>query len=106
LLLGYEYSELKMINPGINHLGLLVERYSELFPWMRVKKSKADFIAPYFHLRHLGLLKSASKKKTPVFVWTVNNERLIKKLIEGKLTSGIISDKPGLVSSLKGNKRI
>ena len=101
LLLGYEYSELKIINPRINHLGLLIERYKELFPWKSVKNCKADFIAPHFELLHLGLLKSAFKKNISVFVWTVNNERLIKKLIKGSLTSGIISDKPGLVKILK-----
>ena len=101
LLLGFEYSELKTMNPRINHMGLLTERYRELFPWKSVKNCKADFIAPHYDLLHLGLLKSAFKKNIPVFVWTVNNERLIKKLIKGNLTSGIISDKPGLVKKLK-----
>ena len=101
LLLGFEYSELKAMNPRINHIGLLTERYRELFPWKSVKNCKADFIAPHFDLLCLGLLKSAYKKNIPVFVWTVNNERLIKKLIKGRLTSGIISDKPGLVKKFK-----
>jgi glycerophosphoryl diester phosphodiesterase len=101
LLLGYEYSELKILNPRINHLCLLIERYKELFPWKSVKNCKADFIATHFELLHLGLLKSAFKKNIPVCVWTVNNERMIKKLIKGSLTSGIISDKPGLVRNSK-----
>ena len=101
LLLGFEYSELKAMNPRINHIDLLTERYRELFPWKSVKNCKADFIAPHYDLLHLGLLKSAFKKNIPVFVWTVNNERLIKKLIKGRLTSGIISDKPGLVKVQK-----
>jgi len=101
LLLGYEYSELKIINPRINYLGLLIERYKELFPWKSVKNCMADFIAPHYDLLHLGLLKSAYKKNIPVFVWTVNNEKLIKKLIKGRLTSGIISDKPSLVKTQK-----
>jgi len=101
LLLGYEYAELKIINPRINYIGLLMERYRELFPWKSVKNCKADFIAPHYDLLHLGLLKSALKKNIPVFIWPVNNERLIKKLIIGSLTSGIISDKPGLVRNSK-----
>lgn len=100
LLLGDEYADMKRWNPKINYLSLLIERYSELFPWKRVRKCKADFIAPYFELLHLGLLKSAHKRNVPVFVWTVNKQSQIKKLIKGKLVNGIISDKPGMVYDL------
>jgi len=100
LLLGDEYIDMKKWNPRINYLSLLFERYSELFPWKRVRKCKADFIAPYYVLLHLGLLKSANKRNIPVFVWTVNKQSRVKKLIKGKLVHGIISDKPGLVYEL------
>lgn len=100
LLLGDEYSEMKKGNPKINYLSLLFERYTELFPWKRVRNCKADFIAPYYELLHHGLLKSANKRNIPVFVWTVNKQSRIKKLIKGKLVNGIISDKPGLVYEL------
>lgn len=103
LLLGYEYSEFKAMNPRINHIGILLERYRELFPWKSVKKCKADFIAPHYDLLHLGLLKSTCKRNIPVFVWTVNDERRIKKIIQSNHASGIISDKPGLVREIKNN---
>jgi len=100
LLLGDEYIDMKKWNPRINYLSLLFERYSELFPWKRVRKCKADFIAPYYVLLHLGLIKSAYKRNIPVFVWTVNKQSRIKNLIKSKLVNGIISDKPGLVYEL------
>ena len=100
LLLGDEYADMKKWNPRINYLSLLFERYTELFPWKRVKECKADFIAPYYELLHLGLLKSAYKRNVPVFVWTVNKQSRIKKLIKSKLVKGIISDKLGLVYEL------
>ena len=100
LLLGDEYADMKKWKPKISHLGLLYERYKEFFPWTRVRKCKADFVAPYFELLHLGLLKSAYKRNIPVFIWLVNKPKRIKKLIKSNLVNGIISDKPGLVFEL------
>ena len=101
LLLGDEYADMKKWNPKINYLSILFERYTELFPWKRVRKCKVDFIAPYYELLHLGLLKSAYIRNIPVFVWTVNKQSWIKKLIRNKMVNGIISDKPGWVHELK-----
>lgn len=79
-------------------------RISELFPIKRCIKVKADFLVPHWKLLRFGFLDRAKRKNKPVFVWTVNDKKLIWKFLNDKRIDGIITDKPDLAILLR--KRI
>ena len=80
---------------------IILTKYSELFPFKRCIKSKADFLMPHWSLLIFGFLKKAEKNNIPVFVWTVNNEKLIWKLLNKKRINAIITKKPDLAVMLR-----
>ncbi|EGJ32227.1 MULTISPECIES: glycerophosphodiester phosphodiesterase family protein [Moorena] len=47
-----------------------------------------------------GLLKIAAKQGKPVFVWTVNDQKTIGKLLNDNRVHGIITDRPDLARKL------
>ncbi len=111
MISSFHESSLKTIKdnyPGIR-VGLLVgrsnappwTRISEFFPMKRCEKAKADFLVAHFKLLRFGFLERARKRGKPVFVWTVNDEETIWKLLNDKRVYGIITDQPDLVVSLR-----
>ena len=94
--------------PGIQ-VGLLLgkskappwTRISEFFPMKRCKKAQADFLVAHFKLLRSGFLERARRSRKPVFVWTVNDEEMIWKLLNDRRVYAIITDKPDLAVSLK-----
>lgn len=90
----------KQINPNIQ-AGLLIgkdrasllERFSEFFPFRRLRKTGADFVVPNYRLVTPWLLRSCKKMKYNIYVWTVNGDSLYSKLIQKKV-AGIITDYP------------
>jgi glycerophosphoryl diester phosphodiesterase len=80
---------------------VLATRWSELFPLKRIKRIKADFIAAHYKLLKLGFLSRAKKNHWPVFVWTVNEKKMLKKFMQNKNIAGIITDRPDLALSIK-----
>jgi len=94
--------------PGIQ-VGLLLGKFkappwtriSEFFPMRRYKKAQADFLVAHFKLLRLGFLERARRSLKPVFVWTVNDEEMIWRLLNDRRVYAIITDKPDLAVSLK-----
>ena len=80
---------------------IILTKYSELFPFKRHIKSKADYLMPHWSLLIFGFLKRAEKNNIPVFVWTVNGEKLIWKLLNKKRIDAIITKKPDLAVMLR-----
>lgn len=76
-----------------------ISRIFELFPLFRIIYSKCDFLSPYYRLIILGFIKRMHILKKPVIAWTVNNEKVIKKLIRKKI-DGIITDYPNIVLNI------
>lgn len=94
---------IKQINPDIK-VGLLVgkeapqspqTRMQELFPGKRLKRCRADFIAPHYRLLTLGFIQRMKTLQMPVFVWTVNDAMMIEKFKKIGV-AGIITDHPRL----------
>lgn len=111
IISSFHESSLKIIKdnyPGI-HVGLLLgksdappwTRISEFFPMRRCKKAGADFLVAHFKLLRFGFLERARKRGKPVFVWTVNDEQIIWKLLNDKRVYGIVTDQPDLAVSLR-----
>ncbi len=61
--------------------------------------SKADFIAPYYKIYEMGLMRNFQKKAVPIQLWTVNELNLLKDLIGSDIHS-IVTDVP---SKILGN---
>lgn len=76
-------------------------RISEIFPARRCREAKADFLVPHWRLLWFGFLDRARRENTPVFVWTVNEQRKIRKMLHDERIDGIITDRPDLAISLR-----
>jgi glycerophosphoryl diester phosphodiesterase len=82
-------------------LSHLWTRLQELFPAKRCKMAKVDFLVAHWKLLRVGFLERARRSHLPVFVWTVNDEEMIRKLLHDKSVYAIITDKPELAVSLR-----
>ncbi len=111
VITSFNESSLKIIKdnyPGIQ-VGLLLGRFeaplwtriSEFFPMKRCKKAQADFLVAHLKLLRFGFLERARRSHKPVFVWTVNDEEMIRKLLNDRSVYAIITDKPDLAVSLR-----
>lgn len=76
-------------------------RISELFPMRRCGNAKADFLVPHLKLMRFGFLKRAEKNHKPVYVWTVNDERMIERFLKENRVQGIITDLPELAVKVR-----
>jgi len=98
-------AKIKFIDPNIK-TGLLLKSpdfkvwkfiymVSEIFPEYRVFKTKVDFVSPHFNLLKLGFIWRMKVLKKEIYIWTVNEEKLLEKLFR-KNIDGIITDRPDL----------
>ena len=79
----------------------ILTRLQEFFPMKRCKKAKADFLVAHLKLLRVGFLERARRSHLPVFVWTVNDEETISRLLHDRRVYAIITDKPDLAVSLR-----
>ncbi len=79
----------------------ILTRIRELYPMKRCERAGADFLVAHLKLLRLGFLERARRSHLPVFVWTVNDEETIWKLLCHESVYGIITDKPALAVSLR-----
>lgn len=73
---------------------------SEFFPEQRIFSTGADFVAPHFRLLKFGFLWRMQVINKEVYVWTVNEERKLSKLLRSRYIAAIITDKPELALNL------
>ncbi len=69
---------------------------SQFFPEYRIIKTGADFVAPNFRLLKFGFSWRMQLLDREIYVWTVNEESRLFKLIKNDRVSAIITDKPEL----------
>jgi glycerophosphoryl diester phosphodiesterase len=74
----------------------LLSIFSQFFPEYRILKTGADFVAPHFRLLKFGFLWRMKLLHKEVYVWTVNEEWRLFKLLGSKYISAIITDRPEL----------
>jgi glycerophosphoryl diester phosphodiesterase len=79
----------------------ILTRVSEFFPQKRCREAKADFLVPHWRLLWFGFLDRAKRANEPALVWTVNDEKMIWKLLRDSRIDGIITDRPDLAISLR-----
>lgn len=111
VITSFNDSSLKIIKDNFPNIqtGLLLgkseappwTRISEFFPIRRSEKAKTDFLVAHFKLLRFGFLERARRNHKSVFVWTVNNEKTIWKLLNDEKVCAIITDRPDLAVSLR-----
>ncbi len=79
----------------------ILTRIRELYPMKRCERAGADFLVAHLKLLRLGFLERARRNHLPVFVWTANDEKTIRKLLHDPRVYAIITDKPDLAVSLR-----
>jgi glycerophosphoryl diester phosphodiesterase len=69
-------------------------RLSELFPFGRMRRCHAKGIAPYFQLADLGLIRRSAWRDVPIYVWTVNDFKRLRRYMSDSKVSAVITDVP------------
>lgn len=87
LLLGYGKADIK-------------RRVNEFLPKRRLKLLDVDFVSPNYKLVTWDYMLRMRILKKKVYVWTVNDEAMIKKLLK-KNVDGIITDSPDLAITVR-----
>ncbi|TNF46441.1 glycerophosphodiester phosphodiesterase [bacterium] len=72
-----------------------------LFPQKRVRDTDVDILAVDRKLLRLGFLKTVKRLGLPVFVWTVNDRKLMGNLLSTDGVAGIFTDKPDVALFLR-----
>ena len=77
----------------------LMTRLSEVFPEYRLFKTKANFVSPNYKLLKLGFYWRMKLIKKNIYVWTVNDEELMMKVVK-KGVFALITDRPDVALNL------
>lgn len=68
-------------------------RFNEYFPVRRLNECHADFVSPHYLLATPDFLLRMKRAGIPVYVWTVDDPKLISHYLESSI-SGIITNRP------------
>ena len=83
----------------------ILTRISEFFPTRRCREARADFLVPHRRLLWFGFLERAKRENKSIFVWTVNDQKMIWNMLHDERIDGIITDRPDLAISLRNKMR-
>jgi glycerophosphoryl diester phosphodiesterase len=88
---------------GVGHTRQIVKtRLSELSPVPRARACGADLVAMHHALASLGALRRTAEAGLPAYVWTVNDETLLKRFLADPRVAAVITDVPGKALTLRG----
>ncbi|MGH3870705.1 MAG: glycerophosphodiester phosphodiesterase [Pseudonocardiaceae bacterium] len=79
---------------GKGHLLTARTRMSELLPLSRIRNCGADWVAVNHKLAKLGVLRLCKANDIGVMVWTVNDDKRIKRLLADDRVDVLITDHP------------
>jgi len=79
-----------------------VVRLSELFPAGRVAACGADFLAAELRLARATLLGFCSRHGLPAWVWTVDEEAEMRRLLADPRLAVLITNRPDLALEIRG----
>lgn len=78
----------------------LILSWPDLYPERRCRKIGADCLIVHYRLLTRGFLDRARRHGKPVYVWTVDDPKILKKLLTDNRIEGVITNKPDLAISL------
>lgn len=70
-------------------------RIAELFPLAKILRSKCDAVSPHYLLVRVCYVQRMHFLGKPVFVWTVNEEDIMRKMIS-KHVDGVVTNYPDI----------
>lgn len=82
----------------------ILSRFGEIFPLAKVRRSKCDAVSPHYRLVILGYVKRMHRIKKDVYVWTINDEDLINKMVYKAKVDGIVTNYPDKAINIINNK--
>ncbi|MCL2930699.1 MAG: glycerophosphodiester phosphodiesterase [Trichodesmium sp. St16_bin4-tuft] len=82
-----------------NPQNFILTRLSEIFPEFRLLLTKADFVSPNYQLIKLGFVWRMKILNKNIYVWTINDEKLMSQIIK-KGIFALITDRPDLALKL------
>jgi glycerophosphoryl diester phosphodiesterase len=83
----------------------IVARLSEFFPAGRLRRCAADVVIPNRTLLRLGFLRRAARCGRSVWVWTVNDEGLMRRLLRRPEVGALITDRPQEAMALRARTK-
>jgi glycerophosphoryl diester phosphodiesterase len=76
-------------------------RLSEASPVPRIRACGADLVAMHHQLARLGALRHAHSEGFPSIVWTVNDDRSLRRLLADERVYAVITDVPERAIALR-----
>lgn len=76
-------------------------RLRELFPGIRVRRSHADFVAVHERLARFRVLDYCARAHVPAWVWTVDKEVNIARLMRDPRVAAVITNRPDIAMRLR-----
>ena len=80
-------------------------RLSELFPYLRLKRCKADFVSPHYRLLKFGYVTRMKIMNYPISVWTVDDRKLMEKLYHKKKVWSMVTNYPNIARDVLDKKK-
>jgi glycerophosphoryl diester phosphodiesterase len=90
---------------AVGPVGIWLLRWSELFPWRRLRRCGANLIAAHHGLARLRILTGARRRGLPVLVWTLNTEALIRAARRDDRVWAFTTDFPRLALRLAAGEQ-
>jgi glycerophosphoryl diester phosphodiesterase len=68
----------------------------------RVRQTGVNFLAPHVALARRGILGWAEARNLPAWLWTVNDPRLLRRLLRDERVAAVVTDRPERALSISG----
>ena len=95
-------STLRRLDPDYPTGLLLGQETSDFFPKKRLHACGANFAVPHRSMLGLGLLRRLRSMGLPAWIWTVNDTRQMRAMMELGV-AGIITDRPDLALAVRAS---
>jgi glycerophosphoryl diester phosphodiesterase len=79
-------------------------RWSELFPARRVRSCRPDFLAANVQLARATLLGYCARHSLPAWVWTVDEEAEMRRLLADPRCAVLITNRPDLALAIRDGR--
>ena len=80
-------------------------RLAELFPRAKVRRSKCDAVSPNYQLIRLWYVQRMHLIKKPVLAWTVNDEKIIRRMLHKAKVDGVVTNYPDIAIRIRDEKK-
>jgi glycerophosphoryl diester phosphodiesterase len=80
-------------------------RRSELFPHVRIRRSRANLVVAHHALARLGVAGYARRRQLPLLVWTVDSEDSLRYWLRPGRAWLVTTNQPGLALTLRSGVR-